>query len=104
LALGAAAGGSLISCVLFVISLLQSGQNPTLHVYPAMVWTLVGWTVLHLGLGFIMQVYCMARRIFGKMTARYDADIQNVTLYFHFACITALVTWAVVGLFPLTAG
>ena len=35
------------------------------------------------------------------MTATYDADLRNVALYAHFLAITAVVTFLVVGLFPL---
>jgi cytochrome c oxidase subunit I+III len=49
----------------------------------------------------IMQLYCIARRAAGRMTGRYDIDISNVTLYWHFVVITATTTVAVVALFPL---
>jgi cytochrome c oxidase subunit I+III len=35
------------------------------------------------------------------MTGRYDIDIQNVGLYWHFAAITAAITVAVIAAFPL---
>ena len=31
----------------------------------------------------------------------YDIDIRNVVLYWHFMMVTALTTFAVIGLFPL---
>ncbi len=91
---------SAAAAFVFVLALKSSPLDPTSHVYPAMIFTLVGWTVLHLGLGAIMQLYCWARRVFGRMTADFDADIQNVTLYWHFAGVTALVTWGVTVGFP----
>ncbi len=75
--------------------------EPTTHVYPAMACLLFGWTALHLILGVVMHVYCCARRLAGKMTPTHDADIANVTLYWHFAMLTALITSAVVLGFPL---
>jgi len=53
--------------------------------------------------GVIMQLYCVARRLAGRMTARHDIDIANVTLYWHFTAVTVLVTVAVVAGFPLVA-
>ncbi len=79
------------------------GMDPTRHVYPAIVWALVGWTAVHVGVGALMQLYCAARRLFGKMTDRYDADIMNVGLYWHFLGLTFLLTSAVVAVFPLLA-
>jgi cytochrome c oxidase subunit I+III len=80
-----------------------TGLDPTSHVYPATVWVLVLWTVVHMVAGVIMQLYCMARRIAGRMTARYDIDIANVALYWHFSAMTAVITVAVIAGFPLVA-
>jgi cytochrome c oxidase subunit I+III len=80
-----------------------TGLNPQSHVYAATVWLLVIWTALHVAIGVIMQLYCVARRIAGRMTARYDMEITNVTLYWHFTAFTAVVTVAVIAGFPLVA-
>jgi heme/copper-type cytochrome/quinol oxidase subunit 3 len=81
----------------------QAGLAPTTHVYPAAVWVLLIWAAVHLGIGVVMQGYCMARSVAGKLTTRWDIDIHNVVLYWHFAAITGAVTLAVVTLFPLLA-
>ncbi len=62
-----------------VNSLLAGELEPTRHAYEAIVWVLVGWTVLHVGVGSIMLLYCWARRLTGCMTSKYDADMANVT-------------------------
>jgi cytochrome c oxidase subunit I+III len=80
-----------------------TGLDPTTHSYPAMVWLLVIWTVIHASLGVIMQLYCIARRLAGHMTARYDIDIHNVALYWHFTATTVVITVAVIAGFPLVA-
>jgi cytochrome c oxidase subunit I+III len=77
-----------------------SGMYPTAHVYPAIVWILVIWAAVHGAVGIIMQVYCLARSLAGRLTPRHDMDLHNVALYWHFMLVTALVTFAVVGLFP----
>ncbi|RYE51464.1 MAG: cytochrome ubiquinol oxidase subunit I, partial [Hyphomicrobiales bacterium] len=76
------------------------GMDPTRHVYPAIVWVLVLWTAIHAAVGMIMQLYCLARSFAGRLTTRYDMDLHNVVLYWHFMVVTALSTFAVVGLFP----
>ena len=78
----------------------RSGMDPTTHVYPAIVWMLVIWVLLHVVVGLMMQLYCVARRAAGRMTARYDIDITNVSLYWHFLALTAVVTVAVIAGFP----
>ena len=75
--------------------------KPKEDVYPAIVWMLAIWTAFHVLIGVIMQAYCFARRWAGKMTARYDIDICNVTLYWHFVAATVVITVAVIAGFPL---
>jgi cytochrome c oxidase subunit I+III len=80
-----------------------TGLDPTSHVYPATVWLLVLWTVCHVAVGVIMQLYCVARRVAGRMTARHDIDIVNTALYWHFTALTVVMTVAVIAGFPLVA-
>ena len=80
-----------------------TGMDPTAHVYPAIVWTLVGWTAIHAAVGVVMQLYCVARRAAGELDPEHDIDIQNVTLYWHFVAVTAVVTVAVIAGFPLVS-
>jgi cytochrome c oxidase subunit I+III len=47
-----------------------------------------------------MQLYTLARSLAGRMTPKYDADVRNITVYQHFMALTALVTYATIGLFP----
>ncbi|MDP3572866.1 MAG: cytochrome c oxidase subunit I [Archangium sp.] len=81
----------------------SSGLQPTTHVYPALVWLLVGWTVLHVAVGVVMQLYCLLRRARGVLTAGHDLDLHNVVLYWHFTFFTAATTTAVIAGFPLVA-
>jgi cytochrome c oxidase subunit I+III len=77
--------------------------NPAENVYPATVWLLAIWAAVHVVLGVVMHLYCVARRWFGYLTPRYDIDIANVALYWHFCLLTVAVTVAVVAGFPLVA-
>jgi heme/copper-type cytochrome/quinol oxidase subunit 3 len=110
-----AAGRVMLSRVLLVAGLagatatglaLMAGPwttrlDPTAHAYPAIVWALVVWIVIHLLAGMVMQLYALARSIFGKLTPRHDADLWNITLYWHFTGFCALLTALVIGGFPL---
>lgn len=80
-----------------------TGLDPTAHVYPATVWIIVGWVTVHLVLGVVMQLYCLARRAAGLMTARYDVDMTTVTLYWHFTALMTAMAVAVLAGFPLVA-
>lgn len=94
-----AAGG----LALLLAAPFSAGLDPVLQAYDAIVWILVLWSVLHLLVGIIMQVYCLARRLCGKMTARYDADIRNIALYWHFTALTTFITGLVVAGFPFVS-
>lgn len=91
--LAALAGGSLL-----VLSVL--GLQPSSHVYPAVICALVIWTGVHVLVGVVMQGYCLAGTLFGKIDRDHDADLWNVSLYWHFHILTVLVTAAVIGLAP----
>ena len=80
---------------------VTTGLDPKSHVYPAIVWLLAIWTAGHALVGVIMHLYCVARRIAGRMTARYDNEIHNVALYWHFAAVTAAITILTIAGFPL---
>ena len=77
-----------------------SGLDPKLHAYPAIVWTLAGWTAAHAATGAIMQGYALARSLARRMTPTHDADLRNITVFQHFMLFTALVTYLTIGLFP----
>ena len=94
----AAAGGAAL-----IAGPMLSGLDPKAHVYGAIVWLLLIWSAGHVGLGILMHSYCLAGRIAGKLTARYDIDIANVALYWHFCTLTVVVTVATVAGFPLVA-
>ncbi|MBW3097061.1 cytochrome c oxidase subunit I [Pseudohoeflea coraliihabitans] len=83
-----------------IASVLVAGLDPVSHVYPATVWAFMVWACVHMGAGIIMQLYCLARSLAGRMTPTHDADLWNVTLYWHFMALTAAVTGLVIGLFP----
>ena len=94
----ALAAGALATCIgaaALIASVLP--LDPTSHVYPALMWALMVWIVAHAGPGLIMQLYCLAGSLTGKMTPRYEADIWNVSLFWHFFAASALVACALMG-------
>jgi cytochrome c oxidase subunit I+III len=79
----------------------RPGLDPAAHAYPATVWLLLIWAVVHVMLGVIMQLYCLARRWAGTLTARHDIDVTNVALYWHFSMFMVALSVLVVAGFPL---
>ncbi|MDF1775705.1 MAG: cytochrome c oxidase subunit I [Rhizobiaceae bacterium] len=86
-----------------VMGPLAHRMDPTAHAYPAIVWALVLWTGAHAAAGVIMQLYCLAASFAGRLTPKYDTDIWNVALYWHFMAFTAFATTLVIGGFPLVS-
>jgi len=91
----AAAGGLALVLAAYTVDL-----DPTAHVYPAAVWALLVWVGAHVGGGIVMQLYCLARSLAGRLTPQYDQDIWNVTLFWHFITPMALITALVIGVVP----
>ncbi|EAR49613.1 Cytochrome c oxidase, subunit I [Oceanicola granulosus HTCC2516] len=98
-ALAVAPAATLLGAGALIFSVLH--MSPTAHVYPAIMWAIMVWVVVHSGVGAIMQLYCLAGSLAGKMTPRFDADIWNVALFWHFHALSALVACAVLGLAPM---
>lgn len=100
----AASAAALIAAAAGTLALIAGprvhGMDPTADVYPAIVWLLVAWCACHVALAVVMNAYSLARRIKGRMTAQYDADICNTALYWHFVALTVLVSAAVLAFFP----
>ncbi len=100
----AALAGAVVLTLAGGASLLWSawdaGMDPVAHVYPAIVWAILIWTVAHSGLGALMLLYCLAGSLTGKLTQEYDADLQNVSLFWHFMLAMTVATALVVGVLP----
>jgi cytochrome c oxidase subunit I+III len=91
---------ALASAAAFLMGPAATGLNPERDAYAAIVWVLVIWAAAHLLVGALMHGYCIARRAAGRLSGAYDIDIANVTLYWHFAALTAIITAGVVAGFP----
>ena len=74
--------------------------DPTAHVYPAIVCTIALWIGVHTVLGMVMQLYCLAGSLTGKLTPRHYADLGNVTLFWNFLALSSLAACAVIGIAP----
>ncbi|NDV00299.1 cytochrome c oxidase subunit I [Pseudoroseicyclus tamaricis] len=95
-------GGALLSlAAASFMTLSVTDLSPKTHAYPAILSAITIWMGVHSALGALMQLYCLAGSTFGKLTPRYDADLRNVTLYWHFHALAALIAAATLGLVPL---
>jgi cytochrome c oxidase subunit I+III len=98
-----AVGLAVASAAALLAGPAANGLDPTAHAYPATVWMLVAWCALHLGVGVLMVLYCVLRRLFGRITPEHDLELPNVLLYWHFTLLTVAITVLVIAGFPLVA-
>ncbi|MGE0160169.1 MAG: cytochrome c oxidase subunit I [Gemmatimonadales bacterium] len=103
LALAVAGGLAMAGCGALVAGPWRTALDPTRHAYDAIVWMLVTWTVVIVTVGLLMTAYCVVGGLMGRVTARYDMDLDNTVLYWHFAMLTTVVTTLVIAGFPLVA-
>ncbi len=96
-ALVAATALAVVGVAALVGTVTASSLDPTTTAYAATVWLLVVWAAVHVALGAVMQAYCLARRLAGRMTAAHDLDLCNVTLYWHFTLVTVAAAMLVVA-------
>jgi cytochrome c oxidase subunit I+III len=96
LALLAAAG-------LQVLWLLGADLHPTAHVYPAIVWTIYGYYLLHVALALVMGLYVLARFYAGHLAPGYDIDLRNTALFWYFTVFQGVLAMATIHLFPLVS-
>jgi cytochrome c oxidase subunit I+III len=85
----------------FALVMGSESLDPTANAYGATAWLLVAWTVLQLALGVIMTVYCVLSKFAGRLTERFDMDLRNTILVWHFSLLTTAITVAVIAGFPL---
>ena len=97
----AAVPASMLGVAAMVQALMIAGLDPTRHAWDATCWVLVLWIGVHVAIGALMAFYCVAGIGFGKLTPRWDADLGNVTLYWHFLALSSAITLALLGLFPV---
>ena len=95
---------ALLGGVALILGPWQTGLDPASHSYAATVWLLMIWSALHVAIGVIMLLYCLARRLAGRMTPRHDIEIHNVALYWHFTALTVVISALVGAGFPLVTG
>jgi cytochrome c oxidase subunit I+III len=83
--------------------LLASGLDPTAHSYPAIVWTILLYLLLHVALAAVMGLYVLARFWAGKLAPGFDIDLRNSALFWYFTVIMGGLAMATVHLFPLAS-
>lgn len=99
-----------LGCVaLIIFAALQlnwlygTGLEPTEHAYPAIIWTLLLYHLLHVAVAIIMGIYVVVRYWAGRLDRKHNLDLRNTALFWYFTVLQGLIALAVVNFFPLTS-
>jgi heme/copper-type cytochrome/quinol oxidase subunit 3 len=74
---------------------------PTSHALAAMIWILLGWSAVHVGLGVLMLLFCAVAAVTGRLDEKHDIHLWNVEAYWYFAAFMAALSVLVVLSLPV---
>jgi cytochrome c oxidase subunit I+III len=83
--------------------LLAAGLDPTAHSYPAIIWTILLYLLIHVALCLVMGLYVLVRFRAGRLAPGFDIDLRNSALFWYFTLIMGVIAMATVHLFPLAS-
>ena len=98
-------GGLALSAAaaLQLLWLLGADLDPTAHAYPAIVWTIYGYYLFHIGLALVMGLYVLARFFAGHLAPGFDIDLRNTALFWYYTAFQGVLAMATIHLFPLVS-
>jgi cytochrome c oxidase subunit I+III len=76
------------------------GAEPAAHAYGAMVWTLAGFMGLHLAIGGVMALWCLARLALGLMDSWRCLTLRVCLLWWRFTAPLTAIVLLLVAAFP----
>ena len=76
------------------------GIDSTRHAYGAAVWTLLGYTAVHIAIGAGMAFWCLARIALGMIDPWRCLTLRICLLWWRFTAPTAVLTLILVAGFP----
>ena len=76
------------------------GTDPTVHGYGASVWTLLGYMALHVAIGIVMALWCLARLQLGMIDAWRSLTLRLCLLWWRFTAAATVLTLVLVTVFP----
>jgi cytochrome c oxidase subunit I+III len=104
----AATVGALVACAVLAAGALALGWSwveelaidPTAHSYGASVYTLLGGVAVHLVVGAVMALWCLARLAVGMLDSWQSQTLRVCLVWWRFTAPVALLSlWLIVG-FP----
>ncbi|MFA7429769.1 MAG: cytochrome c oxidase subunit I [Rhodospirillaceae bacterium] len=75
--------------------------DPTVHAYPAMAWTVIGYGLVHMAVALLMAKMVSLRAWLGLVTVERSQMFDLTALFWHATTAFGLIGAATVHLFPL---
>ncbi len=76
------------------------GIDPTRHSYGASVWTLIVWVGMHVAIGALMAMWCLARLWLGMIDSWRCVTLRVSLLWWRFSVVTTVLVVVMVTGFP----
>ncbi|MEW5727950.1 MAG: cbb3-type cytochrome c oxidase subunit I, partial [Pseudomonadota bacterium] len=84
--------------------LMQADLRPTAHAFPASVWMMALYTLVHLGVAVLLAGFVLARQAAGLVTPERRMTVLLTLLAWDFAVFTGLASMALLALWPPAGG
>ncbi len=85
-------------------TLTAADLGPTRHAFPATVWVMALYTLVHLGVATLLALLVLARQAAGLVTPVRRMTVMMTVLAWDFAAFTGLASMAMLVLWPATGG
>ncbi|MBS9719320.1 cytochrome c oxidase subunit I [Tianweitania sp. BSSL-BM11] len=102
--LGSAALAHLGACAALVWIIAVDVVDPTQHAHQATLFALLGYAVLHAGVGCILALYGLQRQRSGKLSPIRNLDLRIGKLWHDYAAVAGLVALVAVIVLCWSAG
>jgi cytochrome c oxidase subunit I+III len=83
--------------------LMEHGRPPQEHAYNALVYTLVGFNLLHVGIALLMLGFSLVWALLGAPGLLRHQVVRNTELFWHYVVVMGAIASAVVYFWPLAA-
>jgi cytochrome c oxidase subunit I+III len=101
---GAAAVSGVLFIVLQVMTLLGSAVPAKAHAYGALLHTISGFQIVHVGIAVVMAVFALLRVRHGYLHPARPGEGKVVSLFWQYTMLQWLLGFATIHVFPLLVG
>jgi len=87
-----------------VLALLESGVPAKEHAYGALLYTISGFQIVHVGIAIVMALFAVLRVRHGYLHPARPGEGKVVSLFWQYTTLQWLLGFATIHVFPLLVG